>query len=162
MSDSTLKEQREALEGLASRPIYRDYMPGAWGNEDEILRRKVAAAARTIAELESGKVGPTSRRTHELKCYPEPFQATVDGLKPYEWRRDDRGYAVGDRLRLREWDPSPGFVGPTSGPVGKDGDYTGREVTVDVVYISRGQFEIPTGFCVMAIRRLAPLEPSSF
>jgi len=39
---------------------------------------------------------------HVLKTDPEVFEALVSGRKTYELRRDDRGFAVGDRLTLRE------------------------------------------------------------
>lgn len=42
---------------------------------------------------------------HELKCWTEPFAATPDGSKPFEIRKYDRPYRVGDVLRLREWSP---------------------------------------------------------
>ena len=42
---------------------------------------------------------------HELKCWPAYFSAVADGRKRVELRRNDRAYAVGDILRLREWDP---------------------------------------------------------
>lgn len=43
--------------------------------------------------------------THELKTWPEPFAAMVDGRKAFEIRRDDRNFAVGDALLLREYEP---------------------------------------------------------
>lgn len=43
---------------------------------------------------------------HYLKIWPEFFAATLSGEKPFELRRDDRSFAVGDILHLREWDPA--------------------------------------------------------
>jgi len=82
-------------------------------------------------------------KTHKLKTWPEPFQAVVDGKKTYEWRKDDRGFEVGDRLLLREWDPEKEH-------------YTGREMVVFVTYISRDSFDIPEGYCVLAIQDPSP------
>jgi len=43
---------------------------------------------------------------HELKSWPQFFEAIIDGSKTFELRRDDRGgFAVDDILRLREYDP---------------------------------------------------------
>jgi hypothetical protein len=42
---------------------------------------------------------------HELKTWPEFFNDIVNGNKPFEVRKDDRGYRAGDILRLREFDP---------------------------------------------------------
>lgn len=39
-------------------------------------------------------------RWHELKCDPEVFDAVASGIKTHEIRFDDRGYKVGDGLRL--------------------------------------------------------------
>lgn len=44
--------------------------------------------------------------THELKTWPAPFQGVWEGLKSFELRKDDRGYALGDHLRLLEWTPA--------------------------------------------------------
>ena len=59
---------------------------------------------------------------HELKCWPEYFQAVKSGIKPFELRKDDRGYAVGDILHLREYDP-------------ETEQYTGDEIDKIVTYI---------------------------
>jgi hypothetical protein len=52
------------------------------------------------------------------------FESVADGRKTVELRRDDRAYAVGDRLRLREWDPLTQC-------------YTGAHVVADVHHILR-------------------------
>lgn len=93
--------------------------------------------------------------THELKCHPEPFQAVVDGTKPFEWRKDDRDYRVGDTLLLREWEPGLAAVvidteneyGVECVPMG----YTGRECSRVVTYIIREGFGIPEGYCIMGL-----------
>src|SRR5690242_1788526 len=47
------------------------------------------------------------------------------GRKRAEFRRDDRLYAVGDRLDLREWDPATE-------------QYTGFRLTARVTHLARG------------------------
>jgi len=78
---------------------------------------------------------------HVLKTDPKPFEALIDGLKTFEVRADDRGYAVGDRLILVEFD--------------RDSlTYSGRSLTVKVTYLLRGgQYGIEPGHVVMAVTR---------
>ena len=78
--------------------------------------------------------------THELKTWPDPFSAILDGSKTYEIRRSDRPFIVGDYLHLREWQP--------------DGArYTGRELRVLVVHRSPpGSWGLPLDLVVMGIR----------
>ena len=87
------------------------------------------------------------RVRHELKCWPEFFQPTLNAFKRFELRRDDRpeGFQVGDELLLKEWDPEvlngllshynePGPVKEVKNQFIKAA-YTGREVLVRVDYI---------------------------
>ena len=75
---------------------------------------------------------------HSLKSWPEAFQAHVSGVKVADYRKDDRGFNVGDTLRLREWS--------------KETSYTGRVIEVEVTHIVRGPaFGIPEGYVVMSI-----------
>lgn len=61
--------------------------------------------------------------THELKTWPEYFEAIVDGTKRFEFRDSfDRDFNVGDTLRLQEWNPATKL-------------YSGRYVSVRVLYI---------------------------
>lgn len=76
--------------------------------------------------------------THDLKCWPDYFQAIVDGRKTFEIRRSDRGFAVGDTLRLREWVPL-------------NGPYTGREVSVVVRYVLDDPLWVSPGNVAMSI-----------
>jgi len=86
--------------------------------------------------------------THELKVWPEYFEAIVDGSKTFEVRRDDRGFQVGDTLVLREWDPNVKEAGVDwYAPA-----YTGRELKREVTYILRGPtFGIEAGYCVVGL-----------
>ena len=59
---------------------------------------------------------------HDIKCWPEYFQAVKSGIKPFELRKDDRGYAVGDILHLREFDPDTAT-------------YTGDDIDKAVTYV---------------------------
>jgi hypothetical protein len=77
--------------------------------------------------------------THELKTWPEYFWAIRSGLKRFEVRKNDRGFAVMDKLLLREYDP-------------RSEKYTGMEIEVVVLYKLDGyQFGIEPGYCVLSI-----------
>ena len=91
-------------------------------------------------------------RVHDLKTWPEPYTAILDGRKHFEIRQDDRGYAVGDILLLKEFDPSKvGFMSPSY--VG----FTGREIRAVVTYmVPGGAWGLPSNLCVMNIRVLEP------
>jgi hypothetical protein len=61
-------------------------------------------------------------RTHSLKVWPAFYEHIESGNKPFEVRRDDRGFIVGDALHLSEWDPATR-------------DYTGRDCFRVVTYL---------------------------
>lgn len=89
---------------------------------------------------------------HELKCHPGPFQAVKDGSKTFEWRKDDRGYKVGDTLWMREWDPDAVRQKYRHGQFHELQDgYTGDEISRTVTYIIREGFGIPDGYCIMGL-----------
>jgi Domain of unknown function (DUF3850) len=64
---------------------------------------------------------------HELKCWPQFFQAIKFGHKRHDLRRaDDREFRVGDRLLLREYDPETRA-------------YTGSTLMAEVSYITSAE-----------------------
>lgn len=80
---------------------------------------------------------------HELKTWPEYYEAIIRGDKTFEVRVDDRGYEVGDVLALHEWD--------------RVREYSGRACEVTVRYVLRDpKFGVSPGYVVMGIT--APAE----
>lgn len=89
-------------------------------------------------------------RTHDVKCHPGPFQDVWDGKKPYEIRKDDRDYCVGDALILSEWDPSPHPVLSD-----REAGYTGRVISTVITYkTTGGRYGLPVDLCVLALGEL--------
>jgi hypothetical protein len=64
-------------------------------------------------------------RAHDLKTWPRFFQSVREGEKRAEIRKNDRGFAVGDVLTLREWNP-------------ESREYSGRFVVARVTHILYG------------------------
>lgn len=77
---------------------------------------------------------------HELKTWPEYFQAVWDGIKPFDLRKNDRDYKIGDLLLLKEWSP-------------QTESYTGRHIGCTISYVLLGGvFGLPTDMCILGIR----------
>ena len=125
----------EMVEGELQDPELRDRVPLG------IAFRAVESHIRdTLRSLDCSHFPRVTYETdrHVLKCWPEPFDATLAGEKRYEIRRDDRDFDVGDRLRLREWTP-------------ESETYTGRFADYRVIYLSRNAWGLPPGLVVMGI-----------
>jgi hypothetical protein len=91
---------------------------------------------------------------HHLKTHPEPFADLAAGLKTFEFRVNDRGFAVGDVLVLEEYVPEQGEK-PAPGKPGTgwaSGRYTGARCVRGVTHILRGpEFGIPDGHVIMSL-----------
>ena len=64
-------------------------------------------------------------KVHDVKCWPDFFQPLFDGRKPFEVRKNDRSYLVGDVMLIREWDDRKGV-------------YTGRQVRKRITWVHEG------------------------
>lgn len=85
---------------------------------------------------------------HELKTWPEFYQAIEDGSKAFELRRYDRDFKIGDTLVLKEYDP--------------DNDtYSGRQTSVFVTFIIADPTWLQDRMCCMSIKHLEPAPAES-
>lgn len=75
---------------------------------------------------------------HDLKTYPQDFEAVWSEEKMFEVRRNDRNFKVGDMISLKEYDPESG--------------YTGREVDVAITYILDDPEFVKEGFVIMGLK----------
>ena len=85
---------------------------------------------------------------HDLKCWTGPYLDVRAGRKPFEIRRFDRPFAVGDYLKLNEWHPG-------------SKTFTGCSQLVEVTYLVKGgEWGLPLDLCVMGVRLVCgPAEP---
>ncbi|MFC0182541.1 protein of unknown function [Pseudarcicella hirudinis] len=80
--------------------------------------------------------------THEIKCEREYFSQTWLRKKPFEVRKDDRNFSVGDELMLREW-------------IAHKQEYTHRVMFAKISYkLEGGQFGIGKDYCVLGLQRI--------
>ncbi len=77
-------------------------------------------------------------KTIDVKVWPAPFQAVVDGDKNWEFLLNDRNYEIGDELHGREWDP-------------KTQSYAGRTFTRRITYVLREGFGLPDGYVILSL-----------
>ncbi len=85
---------------------------------------------------------------HDLKCWPQYFQAIKRGDKTFELRKNDRPFHAGDTLRLREFDPATCA-------------YSGDELIKYAPYIMAGgglHFGLIEGYVCMSI--VDPIKPA--
>ena len=74
---------------------------------------------------------------HELKIYPEWFNAVISGEKTFEIRKNDRPFEKGDLLALNEYNYD---------------HYTGNSCLVYVDFIMNSPEYIKEGMIVMSIK----------
>ena len=100
--------------------------------------------------------------THTLKIEFPYFEAVQKGWKTFELRQeDDKTFAAGDILRLREWDsmrlPYAAKIwwnlldADAQGLLEPQG-YTGRECRVEVTYVLRGEQWLQPSVVALGIR----------
>ena len=80
-------------------------------------------------------------KRHNLKCWPGFFQAMLDGLKTFDYRKNDRNFQVGDTTVQKEYDP-----------LGRA--FTGRLLQGDIKFIVTEAPGLPKGYCVMQLENI--------
>lgn len=74
---------------------------------------------------------------HDLKCYPDYFEALNNGSKTFECRYNDRDFKVGDELLLREYDSKQG--------------YTARCIVMTVTYVLSEFIGLKDGYVILGV-----------
>lgn len=100
----------------------------------------------------------TTMKRHELKIQPADFEAVLTGVMTHQARNNDRGFAVGDVLVLKEWRPSIRTDNCYWNITGQPGTFTGRVVEARVTHLTFGEYNLPRGLAIMSIRIDPPRE----
>lgn len=92
---------------------------------------------------------------HDLKIWPEYFEAVRIGLKNFEIRKNDRGFQIGETLRLREYNPNTE-------------EFSGKSIERVITYIVEGPPFMAEGWAVLGMiakdqlaNQLLYLEPAN-
>ena len=89
--------------------------------------------------------------SHELKTWPDYFEAVLSGAKAFEVRKDDRNFQVGDNVAL--WEYWPVNIDPFAEDTTPDPGFTGRWIHAVITYkLGGGSFGIEYGYCVLGLR----------
>ncbi|ERT22700.1 DUF3850 domain-containing protein [Enterococcus faecalis] len=119
---------------------FRGGFSDCWFTEKESneLANKIEKLSDVILERDRDEFwyeNEDNDRIHHLKILPEYFEAVVSGNKCFEIRKNDRGYKVGDILRLNEYE---------------DGKYTGNFHVAEITYIT--DYAQQDGYVVLGIK----------
>ncbi len=95
---------------------------------------------------------PRHRKLHVLKVAHTFYDDVETGIKPFEFRLDDRAYEVGDFLLLKEIHVEG--VADVAVPFVADPLYTGRCCVKEITYIlTHKMFKpCPEGYVVMGLK----------
>jgi hypothetical protein len=82
---------------------------------------------------------------HELKTWSDYFKLIANGKKPFELRKNDRGFLAGHELLLREYDKDQKL-------------YTGRKLHRQITFVLQGdeaeELGLKKGFCIMGMEEI--------
>ena len=83
---------------------------------------------------------------HHVKSWCHFYKAIKEGRKLHDLCKDDRGYNVGDTIRLHEYDNI-------------EGKFTGESIDVEITYITDNRVPcafssaiLPAGYCILSIK----------
>lgn len=140
-----------AKPSLASEEFAQEVWAAAQSPHGEPMEKSVARVASLLTEFSAPVAdervavqAAPGRQYHILKTDPEVFQAVLSGAKTFEIRLNDRGYAVGDVLGLRETNHTGAEMRAGAPLV-----YTGRECQRFVSHVLTG-YGLADGWCCLS------------
>ena len=80
--------------------------------------------------------GKAADKVHEIKIAASYYDDVTSGRKRFELRKNDRGYKVGDTLKMLEFE---------------DGKHTGRIIDADIIYMLEDYAGLEEGYCILGI-----------
>lgn len=102
---------------------------------DKETKKKLEERARE-EHLDKVLNSKPEKKIHELKLAKMYYADVASGKKRFELRKNDRGFKVGDGLRLKEC---------------TDGEETGRYIDTDIVYMLEDYAGLTDGYCILGI-----------
>ncbi|MEY8412877.1 DUF3850 domain-containing protein [Lachnospiraceae bacterium 62-26] len=112
-----------------------------YSEEQDRIDRETRKKLRERAEEEKMKNLPSDTQKdkkgfHQIKTASQYFMPVCLGQKPFELRKNDRGYKTGDMLEMLEY---------------KDGKCTGRAVRAKITFILEDYTGLKDGYCILGI-----------
>lgn len=112
-----------------------------YSDEQDEIDKETARKLREKADKEQVESLPSEagdgRKTHQIRLAAGYFDDVVSGKKPFELRKNDRGYKEGDILEMMEF---------------TDGRNTGRMVQMLVTYLLEEYAGLVDGYCIMGTK----------
>lgn len=80
---------------------------------------------------------------HELKTHPIYFEKVYHGFKPWELRKNDRDFKVGELVLLKSFDPDTQ-------------KFSGSFIKAMITYILKDcpQFGLADGYCILTLDKI--------
>lgn len=92
-------------------------------------------------------------RHHELKIDPGTLNPIIQGVKPFDVRRDDRTFMPGDTILFRETRQSGEYMKAHV----LEPEYTGKKLAVRITFVLRGPcYGVPVGLSVLGLQSMDP------
>lgn len=111
-----------------------------YSEEQDKIDRQTRKTLQEQEDKRKMELLPSDRKTekqeHEIKLAASYYEDVANGRKCFELRKNNRGYKVGDGLKMLEY---------------KDGRYTGRKIEADIVYIMEEYSGLEEGYCILGI-----------
>lgn len=111
-----------------------------YSEEQDKIDRETKAKLKQQSDDEKMKHLPSDaaagQKIHSIRLAASYFNDVASGKKPFELRKNDRGYKAGDMLEMLEF---------------KDGKNTGRIIQAEVTYLLEGYTGLEDGYCILGI-----------
>lgn len=109
-----------------------------YSEEQDRIDRETARKLREREDAERMAAGAPApdHKTHEVKLATSWWADIVSGKKRFELRKNDRGYKVGDKLLMQEYN---------------NGAFTGRTILADITYMLEEYTGLTEGYAILGI-----------